>query len=111
MRLGGQTVTLRTFTDGTTRDRLNKPVKVPTNTAVSGVLMRTLSGQETVNLTDVAVQVWRCTLPPVAAALNATAADELDFDGDTYQVTVVEKFFNHRGSADHVRITCQLQAS
>lgn len=118
MRLGGQTVTLQSFADGVTRDRFNQPEKVATPAVVNGVLMRTLSAQEDITLTDVATQVWRCTLPPVPAALNATASGVLLYDGtinpadveeSRYQITRVETFFNHRGGPDHVRITCQRQ--
>jgi hypothetical protein len=108
--MGGQTVTLRSFTNGVTRDRLNQPEKVATDVTVAGCLMRPYRPTEQVTLTDVATEVWRCTAPPVTAALNATAANVLLYQGNTYQIIGVEPFPDLSGVIDHVRITCQLQA-
>lgn len=109
--IASQTVVLREWTVGPTRDRLNQPVKVPNDTTVEGCLMRPYRPSEAVTLTDIATEIWYCTAPPVAAALNATAADELDYDGQTFQITGVEPFCDFSGAADHVKITCQRQVS
>lgn len=109
MILGSQTVVLREFSVGTTKDRLNQAQPVPNNTTVTGCLMRPFRPTEVVTLTDIATNVWRCTAPPVPAALNATAAGELDYDGDTYQIIAVEPFPDFEGVISHVRITCQRQ--
>jgi hypothetical protein len=111
MLLGSQAVILRSLTNGDTRNRLNQPNLVPTEVTVTGCLMRPFRSTEVTTLTDVSTQVWRCTAPPVNATLNATAADELDYGTDTYQITGVEAFPDRYGVINHVRITCQLQAS
>jgi hypothetical protein len=78
---------------------------------VTGVLMRPFRGVEDVKLTDVASETWRCTLPPVSAALTATATADLIYQGDPYKVWSVEPFSDLGGSVDHVRITCYLEKS
>ena len=110
IQFGGQTVTLRSSTDGEERDELNQPIPVVSDATWSGVLMRPLSGRETVQQTDVATQEWRCTGPPTTASVAATAADQLVYDGNTYQISTVEVFPGPDGRAHHVRITCQRQA-
>lgn len=109
MSFGSQTVTLRSFANGVTRDRLNQLEQTPTDITVAGCLMRPYRPTEQVALTDVATEIWRCTTPPVEATLTATAAGVLLYQGDTYQITGVEPFPDLSGAIDHVRITCQLQ--
>lgn len=111
MMFGNQTVVLREFTNGTTRNRLNQPVPAEHDVTVTGCLMRPFRPTEVVTLTDIATEVWRCTMPPVTAALNATAAGELEYLGNPYQITGVEPFPDLSGAIDHVRITCQRQVS
>lgn len=111
MTFGNQTVILREFTNGTTRNRLNQPVPVPHPTTVTGCLMRPWRPSEVVTLTDIATGIWLCTLPPVTAAVNATAAGELDYLGETYQITGVEPYADFSGAVEHVKITCQRQVS
>jgi hypothetical protein len=103
-------VTLRSFANGATRDRFNQPEKDETDVTVQGCLMRPFRPTEAVTLTAIATEVWRCTTPPVPAALNATAAGVLLYQGDTYQIIGVEPFPDLSGAINHVRITCQLQA-
>lgn len=110
MTFGNQTVVLREFTPGT-RNRLNQPTPVPHNTTVTGCLMRPYRPSEVVTLTDIATELWWCTLPPVTAAVNATAAGELDYLGQTFQIIGVEPFADFSGAIDHVKITCQRQVT
>jgi hypothetical protein len=111
MLLGSQTVVLRSFVNGNARSRLNQAGPIPTDVEVSGCLMRPFRSTEVTDLTDRSTQLWRCTAPPVDAALNATAAGELDYAGNTYQITGVEPFPDRYGVINHVRITCQRQVS
>lgn len=109
MILGSHTVVLREFTQGAGRGRLNQRQVTSTNNTVTGCLMRPSRPKEVVTLTDIATDVWRCVAPPVVAALNATAAGELDYDGRTYQIIAVEPFADFGGALSHVTITCQRQ--
>lgn len=120
MSFGNQTVVLREFTPGTTRNRLNQPVPDEHDNTVTGCLMRPYRPTEVVTLTDIATEVWWCTAPPDPAALNATAAGVLIYDGtetpadveeNHYQITGVEPFPDFSGAVDHVKITCQRQVS
>ena len=110
MSFGGQSVTIRSFTDSETRNRLNQPVQTVTDTAWTGVQMQPRSGGEDVTLTDVATEVWLCTGPPIAAAQSATATAEIIYNTVTYRVTKVEPFTDFTG-IHHVEITCQKQTS
>lgn len=111
MTFGNQSVVLREFTNGATRNRLNQPVADEHEATVTGCLMRPYRPSEVVTLTDIATEIWLCTLPPVAAALNATAAGELDYLDKTFQITGVEPYADFSGAVDHVKITCQRQVS
>lgn len=108
MRFGSQTVGFVTITAGT-RDRLGAAAPVRTTVNVTGCLMRPLSATELITNTDVATEAWRCTAPPVAAALAATATGELVFNGNTYLINGVQSFRGFNGIIDHVRVTCERQ--
>lgn len=83
---GDQTVIFVTINDGA-KDRLGVPAKVKTEVPVTGCRFRPFSTEETMTLTDVATEVWKCTAPPHPAVLAAKAVDELKHDGNTYQVS------------------------
>jgi len=85
MLLGSQTVTVRNYTTSG-RDRFNAPVKTAVDTVVFGVSMMPMSVQEVVALTDVETELWKCILPPVAAALAVTTLSEIVYNGMTFQV-------------------------
>lgn len=108
MSLGSQTVTVRNYTS-TTRDRLNMPVKTPVDTVVTGVSMQPVSTSETVTLTDVATDLWKCFLPPVTAALAATTASEILYGGSTFQVLGARPGVDFGGRTDHVLLDLKRQ--
>lgn len=92
---GGQTVTFVTITLGTAGRFERAPVRTPVD--VAGCRFRPLGTSEMVAETDLATEVWKCTAPPVAAVLAATAASELEYGGKTYHVTGVEPFTDLSG--------------
>lgn len=108
MPLGAQTVTLRNYTLSG-RDRLNQPIKVAVDATISGVSMQPSSTSETVTLTDVATDVWRCYLPPTAAALSATVTSELLYQNSTFHVTGVRPNVDFTGVTDHVCLDLKRQ--
>lgn len=102
---GGQTVTFVTITPGTEgrfeRDKTPTPVDVP------GCRFRPLGTSEMVAETDLATEVWKCTAPPVAAVLAATAASELIYGDKTYHVTGVEPFTDLSGRPFKVTVIAE----
>lgn len=90
---GDQTVIFVTITDGA-KDRLGVAVAVETPVPVTGCRFRPLNVEETVNLTDVATEIWKCTAPPVAAVLAAKSIDRLVHNGITYDLVGGIKPFN-----------------
>lgn len=110
MTLGAQTVTLRNYTS-TTRDRLNNPVKTAVDTVVSGVSMQPVSTSETVTLTDVATDLWKCFLPPIAEALTATTTSEILYQGSTFQVIGARPGVDFAGVTDHVLLDLKRQTA
>lgn len=109
MTLGDQTVTFVAITEGTA-DRLGVKAPVRTPVAVPGCLFRALSTEETLNLTDVAGEVWKCTAPPVAAVLAAKATGEVKHADVTYQIVGgVQPQYDLAGDVDHVVVMCKKQ--
>lgn len=106
--LGGQTVTVRNFTSNS-RDRFNMPVKTPVDTVVSGVSMQPVSTSETVTLTDVATDLWKCFLPPVAAALAATTVSQILYNGAVFEVLGARPGVDFAGNTDHVLLDLKRQ--
>lgn len=118
---GGQTVKLVTVAQSGSPGRLGLKAETRTAVTVSGCRGRVLSSSETPEQqTDVATEVWKWTLPPVAAALAAKATGELVYDGtaspvqttaSTFQIVgpIAEKR-NMDGSVHHVTILCKRQA-
>lgn len=105
---GGQTVTFVAITENTSiRDAYNKPTIVRTNTAVTGCRFRPLTVTEQVNTGDIATQIWKGTIPPVTAALNAQPMDEVIVNGVTYQIIGgVMPFTDLSGTPFKVTIRC-----
>lgn len=108
MLLGAQTVTLRNYTT-TGRDRLNAPVKTAVDTAIPGCSMQPMSVSETVTLTDVETELWKCFLPPVDAALAATTSSEIIYNGMTFQVLGSRPGVDFMGRTDHVALDVKKQ--
>lgn len=104
---GSQTVTFVTITQGTEGRFEHQPV--PTDVDVDGCLFRPLPGSETVTETDIIRRPWKCTAPPVAAAVNAIATGQLRYGGDTYQITSVEPFPDDFGLVHHVTVIAERQ--
>lgn len=110
--LGGQVVTFVTFTLGDDVDNLGIKSEVPTEVAVSGCHFRPLSASETAQISeiDIATQTWKCTAPPVAAALSADAAGYLKYGGDTYTIVGgAQPFTDLEGRLVKVTILAQRQ--
>ena len=105
MAFGGQVVTFVTNTLGA-EGRFEREV-TPTSTDVPGCRFRPLGTSEIVAETDLATEVWKCTAPPVAAALNATATSQLVYGGKTYNVTGVEPFTDMAGRPFKVTVIAE----
>ncbi len=110
MTLGAQTVTVRNYTTSG-RDRLNNPVRVAVDTVVAGVSMQPVTTSETVTLTDVATDLWKCFLPPVPAALAATTDSEILYDGMTFQVIGPRPGVDFAGTTSHVLLDLKRQTA
>lgn len=106
---GGQTVTVRNYSLGDTRDRFNAPVRVAVDTDVDGAAIQPLSVAESVSLTDVETELWRCYLPPVPAALAATTTSEIVYNGLTFQVLGAKPSVDFSGTTDHVALELKKQ--
>lgn len=74
-------------------------------------MFRPLSAREKAGLVDnIATEVWKCTAPPAAAALEMNAISELKFNAETYQVTGgAQREYDLDGVLDHVSVLCQKQ--
>lgn len=85
---GKQTLTFVSVTeDLSTLDGYGHPAEVHTETDVPGCRWRPLPATEKIDQSgDVVTDAWRATVPPVAAAMNAKAQDEITADGVTYQI-------------------------
>ncbi|MGV0795644.1 hypothetical protein ABQF26_01665 [Mycolicibacterium elephantis] len=109
MTFGNQTITFVSVTENLeVRTRYNRPEQVRTETSVAGCRFRIVSVEEQPQKNGgiKVVEKWKLTAPPVAAAMNATAHDELEHDGITYSITGVK---THRdfASPHHVTITAE----
>jgi hypothetical protein len=106
---GDQTVTFVAITDGA-KDRLGIPAEVATPVAVTGCRFRPFSVEETVNITDVATEMWKCTAPPVAAVLSAKSIDRLIHKNITYDLVGSIKPFNDASDQVYkVTVMCKKQ--
>lgn len=108
MMLGAQTVTVRNYTTSG-RDRLNQPTKTAADTTVKGCAMQPTSTSETVGLTDVETELWRCYMPPVTAALAVTTASEILYNNMTFQVLGARPQVDLVGVTDHVAVDLKKQ--
>lgn len=108
MLLGAQTVTLRNYTTSG-RDRFNAPIKVAVDTVIKGCAVQPMNVTETVALTDVETELWRCLLPPVAAAQAANTASEILYNSMTFQVLGARPAVDLMGSLDHIALDLKKQ--
>jgi hypothetical protein len=108
MSLGAQTVTVRNYTTSG-RDRLNSPIKSAVDTVIVGASMQPMSVTETVTLTDVATELWKCYLPPVPAALAVDTTSEILYQGMTFQVIGPRPGVDFGGHTDHVALDLKKQ--
>lgn len=105
---GNQTVTVRNYTTSG-RDRLNAPVKTAVDVSVAGCAMQPLSISETVTLTDIETELWKCYLPPVPAALAVTTKSEIVYNSMTFQVLGSKPQVDFSGRTDHVALELKKQ--
>lgn len=106
--LGGQTVTVRNYTTSG-RDRLNQPIRIAVDVVVAGCSMQPVSTDETVSLTDVETEMWKCFMPPVTAALAVTTASEILHNSMTFQVLGARPQVDLSGVTDHVAVDLKKQ--
>lgn len=112
MSFGGQTVTFVTFTLGAA-DTLGVKPEIPAEIAVKGCRFRPLSASETAQAeVDVATQVWKCTAPPVPAALTADSTGYLKVDDVTYNIIGgAQPFTDMAGVPFKVTVLAQKQSA
>jgi hypothetical protein len=108
MLLGAQTVTVRNYSLAG-RDRLNAPIRTAVDTVVTGCSMQPVSVTEAVTLTDIETELWKCFLPPVAAALAADTTSEIVYRDATYQVLGARPATDFMGVTGHVALDLQKQ--
>lgn len=106
--LGSQTVTVRSYTLSG-RDRLNAPIKTPVDIVFTGVSMQPMTVSETVTLTDVETEMWKCFLPPTSAALTITTTSEVLYNNMTFQVIGAKPGVDFMGRSDHVELDLKKQ--
>lgn len=108
MSFGSQTITIISVTENpAVRDRYNEPQQVRTETQVRGCRFRMLNTQETIDLGHKVGDTWKLTAPAVPAMLNATAADEIRHDGNTYTITGTPLVRRDFSGPHHVTILCE----
>lgn len=105
---GAQTVTLRNYTTSG-RDRFNNPIRVAVDTVFKSCAMQPVSVTETVTLTDIETELWKCFLPPTSDALAANTNSEIIYNGLTFQVLGSRPGVDLMGSADHVALDLKKQ--
>jgi hypothetical protein len=108
MLLAAQTVTVRNYTTSG-RDRFNAPVKTAVDTVVSGCAMQPMTVQEVVALTDVETELWRCILPPIAAALAVDTTSEIVYQTMTFQVLGAKPSVGFMGLTESVSLDLKKQ--
>jgi len=113
MTFGGQTVTFVAVTQSGTPGYLGLTGQTRTETAVTGCRFRPVTVAETSDgQTDIAAGMWKCTAPPVAAALAARPDGELKHAGLTYLIEgPPQPKYDLDGSVHHVTVLCRRQVS
>lgn len=109
---GNTTVTFLKVAENTAvRDRYGQPEQDTTSTDVPGCLFRPANFKEVSPIdTQQVLQRWKCTAPPVAAVLAATATDSVVVNGITYQISGgAEVYDDLSGNPFKVTIYCDLQ--
>jgi hypothetical protein len=111
MSFGSTTVTFVKITeDPSSRDRYGNPAQVTNQTDVPGCLFRPQKFTEISPVgTQQTAQTWKCTAPPVAAAMNASATDAIIVNGTTYQVIAGAEVFNDFSGPYKVTVRAVLQ--
>lgn len=111
MTLGAQTVTFVSFTEGATPDSLGIKPETAVEVEVAGCVFEPLRVDETPQTeVDISTQVWRCTAPPVAAAVNADGTGLLKYGGITYQIVGgARPCRDFAGALSHVVVLAQRQ--
>lgn len=105
--LGNDTVTFIAITDGV-KDRLGIPAVVRTPVAVTGCRFRPLSVEETIALTDKAIEMWKCTAPPNSTVLAAKSIDEVQHNGITYQLEGgIKPYPTRAGNIRKITVMCK----
>jgi len=118
---GGQTVKIGTVTRTGDPGYLGLKTELRTDVTVTGCRGRVLTAAETAEMqTDVATEIWKWTLPPVAAALAAASTGELVYDGtanpartatSVYQIDgPIQPKRDLDGTLHHVTLMCKRQA-
>ncbi len=113
MSLAGDTVIFGSFTEGDTADSLGMTTEVAHETEITGCRFRPLSATETAQTEfDIASEVWKCTAPPVPAALAADVNGYLKFGGEVYQIIAgAQPFTDLDGSSFKVTVLARKQDS
>lgn len=111
MTFGGQTVVLTTVTTSGEPGYLGLKTQVRTDVTISGCRGRVVSSSEIDAQTDTATELWKFTVPPVAAALSAGPTGELTYQGRVFQIDgqPIPKY-DMAGQIHHVTIMAKRQA-
>ena len=107
---GGHTVTFVGVTTAGTPGYLGLKAESRSSATVVGCRARQLSSSETDGQPDVASEVWKFTLPPVAAALAAAATGEITYEGKTFLIDgPPAPKYNMDGTVHHVTVLAKRQ--
>lgn len=119
--LGRQTVKIATVAQSGAPGFLGMKTETRTDVTVSNCRGRVLSASETAELQqNIATEIWKWTLPPVAAAIAAKSTGELVYDGtaspartasSVWQIDgPIQPKYNMDGSLHHVTLLARRQA-
>lgn len=107
---GGDTVTVVNFTESATDDPWGGHVRNEAATVVKNCQFQPMSMQETVELTNQAVQLWHLIAPPVAAMLAAKMDSQIRHNGDTYEIWGgIQPVKDADGAVFYVEAVCRRQ--
>lgn len=111
MSFGGQNVVITTVAVAGDPGYLGLKTETRSSVTVSGCRGRVMSVNEVDAATDVATEVWKFTLPPVAAALTAQPTGEITYAGRVFQIDgPPQPKFDMGGQIHHVTIMAKRQA-